>query len=97
MPCSHAASVDSCFWTIVCACCQSPAARWGTTRARAESALGRLQRGAAGSGGRLRDVGGYIAGRYCAALLADLGADVIRIERLDGGEDRWVAPVGEDG
>jgi crotonobetainyl-CoA:carnitine CoA-transferase CaiB-like acyl-CoA transferase len=46
---------------------------------------------------RVLDFGRYIAGPYCAALLADLGADVIRIERRDGGEDRWVAPVGSDG
>jgi crotonobetainyl-CoA:carnitine CoA-transferase CaiB-like acyl-CoA transferase len=43
------------------------------------------------------DFGRYIAGPYCAALLADLGADVIRVERRDGGEDRWVAPIGADG
>jgi crotonobetainyl-CoA:carnitine CoA-transferase CaiB-like acyl-CoA transferase len=46
---------------------------------------------------RVLDFGRYIAGPFCAALLADLGADVIRIERRGGGEDRWVAPVGDDG
>jgi crotonobetainyl-CoA:carnitine CoA-transferase CaiB-like acyl-CoA transferase len=48
------------------------------------------------AGVRVLDFGRYIAGPYCAALLADLGADVIRIERRGGGEDRWVAPVGAD-
>jgi crotonobetainyl-CoA:carnitine CoA-transferase CaiB-like acyl-CoA transferase len=49
------------------------------------------------TGIRVLDFGRYIAGPYCAALLADLGADVIRVERAGGGEDRWVAPVAEDG
>ena len=46
---------------------------------------------------RVIDFGRFIAGPYCGALLADLGADVIRVERLDGGEDRWVVPVTDDG
>ena len=49
------------------------------------------------AGIRVIDFGRYIAGPFCAALLGDLGADVIRVERRGGGEDRWVAPVGGDG
>jgi len=49
------------------------------------------------SGIRVLDFGRYIAGPYCAALLAEHGADVIRIEKRDGSEDRFVAPVGADG
>ena len=49
------------------------------------------------AGIRVLDFGRYIAGPYCAALLADLGADVIRIERRDGGEDRWILPVTDAG
>src|SRR4051794_24109791 len=48
-------------------------------------------------GVRVIDFGRYIAGPFCGALLGDLGADVIRIERIDGGEDRWVTPVTDDG
>ncbi len=46
---------------------------------------------------RVLDFGRYIAGPFCGALLADLGADVIRIERVGGGEDRFVAPIAPDG
>jgi crotonobetainyl-CoA:carnitine CoA-transferase CaiB-like acyl-CoA transferase len=49
------------------------------------------------AGVRVLDFGRFIAGPYCAALLADLGADVIRVERLEGGEDRWVTPITDDG
>jgi crotonobetainyl-CoA:carnitine CoA-transferase CaiB-like acyl-CoA transferase len=48
-------------------------------------------------GVRVLDFGRYIAGPFCAALLGDLGADVIRVERIDGGEDRYLYPVGDDG
>ena len=48
---------------------------------------------------RVLDFGRYIAGPFCAALLADLGAEVIRVERIGGGEDRFIIPVcdGKDG
>ena len=46
---------------------------------------------------RVLDFGRYIAGPYCAALLANMGADVIRIERPGGGEDRFLAPISETG
>ena len=45
---------------------------------------------------RVLDLGRYVAGPYCATLLGYLGADVIRIERPGGGEDRFIAPLGDD-
>lgn len=39
------------------------------------------------------DFGRYIAGPYCATLLGDMGAEVIRIEKIDGSEDRFLSPV----
>jgi crotonobetainyl-CoA:carnitine CoA-transferase CaiB-like acyl-CoA transferase len=48
-------------------------------------------------GVKVLDFGRYIAGPFCGALLADYGAEVIRIERVGGSEDRYVTPVTEDG
>ena len=48
-------------------------------------------------GVKVLDFGRYIAGPFCGALLADYGAEVIRIERVTGSEDRYVTPVSEDG
>jgi crotonobetainyl-CoA:carnitine CoA-transferase CaiB-like acyl-CoA transferase len=49
------------------------------------------------AGVRVLDFGRYIAGPYCATLLSDFGAEVIRIEKRDGSEDRFIAPIGADG
>jgi crotonobetainyl-CoA:carnitine CoA-transferase CaiB-like acyl-CoA transferase len=49
------------------------------------------------SGLKVLDFGRYIAGPYCATLLAEFGADVIRIEKREGSEDRFTAPVTPDG
>jgi crotonobetainyl-CoA:carnitine CoA-transferase CaiB-like acyl-CoA transferase len=46
---------------------------------------------------RVLDFGRYIAGPFCATMLADMGAEVIRIEKLDGSEDRFVAAIGKTG
>ena len=42
---------------------------------------------------RVLDFGRYVAGPYCATLLGYLGAEVIRIEKREGGEDRYIAPI----
>jgi crotonobetainyl-CoA:carnitine CoA-transferase CaiB-like acyl-CoA transferase len=47
-------------------------------------------------GVRVLDMGRYIAGPMCGALLGDLGAEVIRIERVGGGEDRTQFPTSDD-
>jgi crotonobetainyl-CoA:carnitine CoA-transferase CaiB-like acyl-CoA transferase len=49
------------------------------------------------AGIRVIDFGRFIAGPYCAMLLADMGADVIRIDRRQGSEDRYLAPVAKTG
>jgi crotonobetainyl-CoA:carnitine CoA-transferase CaiB-like acyl-CoA transferase len=46
---------------------------------------------------RVLDFGHFIAGPFCAALLADLGADVVRVERLAGSDDRYLMPATADG
>ena len=46
---------------------------------------------------RVLDFGRYIVGPYCACLLGDMGADVIRVEKSGGSEDRWVVPIAEGG
>jgi len=46
------------------------------------------------SGLRILDLGRYIAAPLCAAVLADHGAEVIRIEPPAGAPDREVMPIG---
>jgi len=46
---------------------------------------------------RVLDFGRYIAGPFAAALLGDFGADVIRVERPEGGEDRILYPQSTTG
>lgn len=48
-------------------------------------------------GVRVLDYGRFIAAPWCAAMLADMGADVVRVEKREGGEDRWVQSVTDSG
>ena len=56
-----------------------------------------MQAGLDLAGIRVLDFGRYIAGPYCATLLGYLGAEVIRVEKVSGGEDRYIAPLNADG
>jgi crotonobetainyl-CoA:carnitine CoA-transferase CaiB-like acyl-CoA transferase len=49
------------------------------------------------AGIRVLDFGRFIAGPFCAALLADHDADVIRIDKAGGSEDRFLLPLVESG
>ena len=49
------------------------------------------------AGIRVIDFGRFIAGPYCGMLLADMGADVIRVDRQNGSEDRYTGPVTAQG
>jgi crotonobetainyl-CoA:carnitine CoA-transferase CaiB-like acyl-CoA transferase len=49
------------------------------------------------AGIRVIDFGRFIAGPYCAMLLADMGADVVRVDRRHGSEDRYIAAITESG
>jgi crotonobetainyl-CoA:carnitine CoA-transferase CaiB-like acyl-CoA transferase len=46
---------------------------------------------------RVLDFGRFIAGPYCGMILADMGAEVIRIDRPGGEEDRTTGLLGPDG
>ncbi|WP_445503819.1 CaiB/BaiF CoA transferase family protein [Microvirga sp. G4-2] len=62
---------------------------------RSANAAGRIPVGL--SGLRILDLGRYIAAPFCAALLADQGAEVIRVEPRVGAPDREVMPIGLEG
>ena len=49
------------------------------------------------TGLRVLDFGRFVAGPFCAALLADHGADVIRVDKVGGSEDRTVLPLAPSG
>lgn len=51
------------------------------------------------TGIRVIEIGQALAGPLAGAILADLGADVIKVEKPDGGDDarHWGPPFGPDG
>jgi crotonobetainyl-CoA:carnitine CoA-transferase CaiB-like acyl-CoA transferase len=49
------------------------------------------------AGLRVLDYGRYVAGPYCATLLGYLGAEVVRVEKRSGSEDRYIAPLNAAG
>ena len=62
------------------------AARWSAAPSPWQPSIGRVEPlpAHALAGVRVLDLSGYIAGAFCPMVLADYGADVIKVESLDG-------------
>ena len=71
----------------------------GTRTLQSDFDVAKRPSGATGGldGIRVLDFGRYIAAPYCAAMLADQGAEVIRIDPPEGASDREVMPIGVEG
>lgn len=46
---------------------------------------------------KVLDLSRYISGPYCAKVLGDMGADVIRVEDVGGSDDRFIGPFAPNG
>src|SRR4030042_3130978 len=49
------------------------------------------------TGIRILEFSNYLAGPYAATLLADMGAEVIKVERIGGEVDRELGPYAPNG
>lgn len=69
---------------------------WMITQSNQQSAADRTQEGLL-SGVRVVDLSTVLAGPHCAQMMADMGADVIKVERPGGDENRKWPPISPSG